>query len=316
MAHDKLVSLLQTIKDLLLSKVNRNEILERYDNFPNIAVKQVIKTIDELLDLLDSYTNLDKSGYDFEYFFEIRLNEIFNEFKKTDNEKTFLNLYEQIQAMHAFLRGQINDINSYGQINDIKHQIADLYETVSNIAPINYTREKKEVKELIKYLDKKKKETDEIVGDIAENKNAIKYTNFAKENKKAARYLFWVSIAIMGFVAFHCFNILWDIMVIDSKILIWKFPILLLILMPAFFMMRESKKLKDKEFQYYDMACRIITSAPYIDGLNISPEEKGKLKADLVKDFFARPIECMEDGGLTPMSEVAKAIKNCADLKK
>ena len=81
-------------------------------------------------------------------------------------------------------------------------------------------------------------------------------------------------------------------------------------------MMREAKKLKDKEFQYTDMAYRIVTSEPYIDGLNLSPEEKAKLKAALVKDFFARPIECRDDGGLPPIDNICEIIKTCLESCK
>ena len=76
-------------------------------------------------------------------------------------------------------------------------------------------------------------------------------------------------------------------------------------------MMREAKKLKDKEFQYTDMAYRIVTSAPYIDGLNLATAEKEKLKARLAEDFFGRPIECRDDGGLPPIENICEIIKTC-----
>ena len=221
-------------------------------------------------------------------------------------------------------------------MNGIQEQIVNLQKKIEKIESLDYLKEQEKIRKLSADIEVNQRKSFEIVegmgntkqsieilaGQMAESKNTEKYTKFAEDNRKSARWLFWTSISIMGIVgiiSLILFIMIWglDLSEDEIKIILWlRFPMLLVILMPAFFMMRESKKLKDKEFQYHDMACRIITSAPYIDGLSISDEEKGKLKADLVKDFFARPIECIEDGGLTPMSEVAKAIKNCTDLKK
>lgn len=66
-----------------------------------------------------------------------------------------------------------------------------------------------------------------------------------------------------------------------------------------------------------DMMCRIITSAPYIDGLtNLDDKKKDEMKAALVKDFFARPIECRDDGGLIPVEEICKIVKACVGEKR
>lgn len=171
----------------------------------------------------------------------------------------------------------------------------------------------------IKELDKTIKEnlikSGEMLGDIADNSNAKRYLDYARKNRKSARWLFWFSLFLMLYVAYISKQLLWNIENLNEFKLLVRIPLTFLILLSAFFMMRESKKLKDKEFQYYDMACRIITSSPYIDGLHIDEKEKDKLKADLVKDFFGRPIECRDDGGLPPIENICEIIKACLDKK-
>lgn len=291
---------------------NIKKIVSEYLNAINRPDSELFRIIDYVLQISEKINFGDINDF-FEFRKEIiQLNRCFNEFNRERVAVTYINLHSQILKVYNIILHGI-------AILEMKEKISNLQETISKLAPINYVKEKKEIKELIKYLDKKKKEADSIVGDIAENKNASKYIKFADDNRKAARRLFWASSTIMLGVALASLFIFWHIPVAeiqDIKILWLRFPILLIILMPAFFMMRESKKLKDKEFQYYDIACRIITSAPYIDGLNIPDTEKGKLKADLVKDFFGKPIECLDDGGAMPLSEIPKLIDSCAKLKK
>lgn len=190
-------------------------------------------------------------------------------------------------------------------------QISDLEKSIDEIKQIETKKERAEISNLLKYLKEAKEKTDILVGNIADNKNAGKYKEYYESCKQSAKWLFWSSLIIMaivsGVVAWH----LWNIDTIETTKIFIRFPLAFLVLLPSFFMMRESKKLKDKEFQYHDMMCRIITSAPYIDGLtNIDKKQKDQMKADLVKDFFARPIECRDDGGLVPMTEVAEIIKS------
>ncbi len=341
MFNERLVILLQQIRELLLSK--RFDFVEEYrndltDRDRDVKI-QIMTMIDESLDILKNRDNDFQYNNDyisrhsiFEYFFE-KTEIIFHDLRKEPSYKKFLELYNQIEQIYIFCLSRINNSQVDKQLYKIQDNISNLKKTVSNLAPIDFIKEKEninktleqlntkkvETEQILKYIKDKKNTADILTSELAYSKNAIKYIVFAKANRKSARSLFWFSIIIMGLVALFSLIIFWHIPVMeikDIKILWLRFPILLVVLMPAFFMMRESKKLKDKEFQYHDMACRIVTSAPYIDGLSISDEEKGKLKADLVKDFFGKPIECLDDGGAMPLSEIQKFVDSCAKLKK
>lgn len=197
------------------------------------------------------------------------------------------------------------------QLNMICSDISKINDRLSKFENIDVVKEKEDVIMLRKYLEDSKQRVDIIIGDIAENKNAGKYKEYYENCRKSARGLFWFSLLIMGSVAWIVGRHLWNIETLEAAKLLIRMPMAFLVLLPSFFMMREAKKLKDKEFQYYDMMCRIVTSAPYIDGLtHLDDNQKDQMKADLVKDFFARPIECRDDGGLSPLTEISGTLRN------
>lgn len=203
------------------------------------------------------------------------------------------------------------------QLNMICSDISKINDRLSKFENIDVVKEKEDVIVLRKYLEDSKQRVDIIIGDIAENKNAGKYKEYYKKCRKSARGLFWFSLLIMGSVAGIVGWHLWNIENLESAKLLIRIPMAFLVLLPSFFMMREAKKLKDKEFQYHDIMCRIVTSAPYIDGLtHLDDNQKDQMKADLVKDFFARPIECCDDGGLVPVEEICKIVKACIGEKQ
>ena len=221
----------------------------------------------------------------------------------TDLKKAF-SLYKENHSMsaHNALIAQLKKLwNNFEVFNEVLNttmqRLGNQYE--------NIAREK------IQKLENNIAKSKEMLGEQAGNANAKKYQDYADKNSTAARRLFWASIIIMTIVALGAMYLLWNIEDIDTIKLWLRIPLGFLILLPAFFMMRESKKLKDKEFQYIDMAYRIMISTPYIDGLYISEEEKDKLKAGLVKEFFGRPIECRDDGGLPPIENICEIIKAC-----
>lgn len=201
------------------------------------------------------------------------------------------------------------------QLNMICSDISKINDRLSKFEDIDVVKEKEDVIVLRKYLEDSKQRADIIIGDIAENKNAGKYKEYYENCRKSAFWLFWASLAIMISTAITVtYNCVAYGMLDQSDFsgLLSRISLTALVLLPSFFMMREAKKLKDKEFQYYDMMCRIVTSAPYIDGLtHLDDNQKDRMKADLVKDFFARPIECRDDGGLVPIEEICKIIKMC-----
>lgn len=232
--------------------------------------------------------NFDKSESKKFYFeYQTKFNELMQE--------RFLSIYPMLQ-------------NGIIGIENIKKDFLD-------IKNIDVFKERKKVKEFLKELDVAKQHADIVIGDIAENKNTGKYNEYYKECRKSAFWLFWASLAIMISTAITVtYNCVAYGMLDQSDFsgLLSRISLTALVLLPSFFMMREAKKLKDKEFQYYDMMCRIVTSAPYIDGLtHLDDNQKDQMKADLVKDFFARPIECRDDGGLVPIEEICKIIKVC-----
>ncbi len=190
-------------------------------------------------------------------------------------------------------------------------------ESIDNVMKTNIQDVKKKTEDVLKYVQNAKTTIDNLVGVASNNVNAGKYLEYSKKCKSSAFWLFWLSIAIMFSVAMIAGVHLWFFDKFEMLVVIGRMPLAFLILLPSFFMMRESKKLKDKEFQYHDMACRIITSAPYIDGLtNLDNKKKDEMKAELVKDFFARPMDYHDDGGLVPVSEICEIVKACSGVRK
>lgn len=292
-----------------------------YSSISSIFAKQDQKNIKQLFNNYKKIITSNKLE-EKEYFEILRLNlgEIAQKYALHENENIYkLFTYETLKHL-SNLYPEL--YNRYEAINNPQgpffKNLEKLYEHDDEIKKLkenNIEVDKKEIKKLLGYLRNKKIEADNIVGDLAENKNAQRYILYAEKNKISSCCLFWVSIGIMVIVASVATYLLWNIENIDTIKLWLRIPLGFLILLPSFFMMREAKKLKDKEFQYYDLACRIITSSPYIDGLNLEQKEKDRLKAELVKDFFGRPIECRDDGGLPPVENICEIIKACMDKK-
>lgn len=259
--------------------------------------------------ILDLYTNLIEDNSFFSIYEKkaFLFQQLFNfELSKKINKKS---------SQAVDIKQNIENILS--QNKTTTDQISNLEKSINEIKQIETKKERAEISNLLKYLKAAKEKTDILVGNIADNKNAGKYKEYYESCKKSARRLFWSSLLIMAVVSGIVVCHLWNIDTIDTTKILIRFPLAFLVLMPSFFMMRESKKLKDKEFQYHDMMCRIITSAPYIDGLiNLDERQKDQMKADLVKDFFARPIECRDDGGLVPADEICKIVKACVGEKQ
>lgn len=252
--------------------------------------------------------SMGKKIYEKEY---IKFNS--SEYKKIKQEyedyKASINLGSESNKRNKLISHLKTIYTHYDILNNPKA----LDEALKNIEEHFKNKTNEKIKNLDKNIEKNLNRSREMLGEQAGNTNAAKYKDYAEKNRRAARWLFWTSIVIMVLVASIAIDLLWNIEEIETTKLWLRIPLGFLILLPAFFMMREAKKLKDKEFQYTDMAYRIVTSEPYIDGLNLSPEEKAKLKAALVKDFFGRPIECRDDGGLPPIDNICEVIKTCLD---
>lgn len=239
------------------------------------------------------------------------ISSIYETFVANKNEEISKKFYITYQMKRNFLlQESVNDIISYDE---------DMREKMSGFDISEFLQKRKEIDELFTQLNDEKQRFNVIIGDIAENKNAGKYKEYYENCRKSAFWLFWASLAIMISTAITVtYNCVAYGMLDQSDFsgLLSRISLTALVLLPSFFMMREAKKLKDKEFQYYDMMCRIVTSAPYIDGLtHLDDNQKDRMKADLVKDFFTRPIECRDDGGLVPIEEICKILKTCIGEK-
>lgn len=199
-------------------------------------------------------------------------------------------------------------------------QISNIESEIECLKNIDYNAIHVNANKLLNEIENLRDNARQTVGNIAENRNAGKYKEYYENCRKSAFWLFWASLAIMISTAITVtYNCVTYGMLDQSDFsgLLSRISLTALVLLPSFFMMREAKKLKDKEFQYYDMMCRIVTSAPYIDGLtHLDDNQKDQMKADLVKDFFARPIECRDDGGLVPIEEICKIAKACTGEKE
>lgn len=290
----------------IFAKQDQNSIKTLSNNYQKIITSSQ-KESEEYIDILK--LNLEELAQKYTFHKDEEIHKLFTHKIITSLRNLYPQLYQKYESISnpqgIFLKKIENIIE---EIHRHENEIKNLKE---NELEIN----KKEIKKLLVYLKNKKIEADNIVGDLAENKNAQRYILYAEKNRKSAFWLFWFSVTIMGSLAlFSAFALYFT--EITSKDLFVRISLFFAILLPAFFMMRESKKLKDKEFQYTDMAYRIVTSGPYIDGLNLPPNEKAKLKAELVKDFFGRPIECRDDGGLPPIESICEIIKTCLNNYK
>lgn len=291
------------------------------DNFSNIPYKNIRELFANIVSyLLNSYyiTEEDKN-----YLEELVKNSKFIEYVKFDSKE-----YEDLRKQFNIYKENLHTPSESHETEMLlqhlkvimsKHEImknADSFnKALKNVQDKANRQATERIKKLDKTIEKKLTKSNEMMGEIAENSNAKKYFDYAEKNRKSAQRLFWFSISIMGALGvFSAFALYFT--EITSRDLFVRISLFFAILLPAFFMMRESKKLKDKEFQYTDMAYRIITSEPYIDGLHISETEKAKLKADLVKDFFGKPIECRDDGGLPPIDNICEIIKACLRNKE
>lgn len=217
---------------------------------------------------------------------------------------------EQIENLSKETRDNINLLNSQLVViqDKLENEINDLKNT-------DFQSKNLEIKKILKEIRSSEKTIKEVVGVVAENANAGRYLQYAQKNRSSARWLFWVSIMGMLVISIIICQHMWNLDTIEVSKLWSRIPLLFAILLPFFFMMRESKKLKDKEFQFKDMECRILTAGQFIDSLEITKEKKDQLKADLVKDFFSRPIECRDDGGIPPIENICEIIKACIERK-
>lgn len=275
--------------------------------------------VEKFSDLSKTYRQWDIEKNDqkkFDIFLKIRIQILYihsifrKNFDKPESKKFFFEYQTKFNELmqERFLAIYPTIQNGIIGLKDIKKDFSD-------IKNIDLFKKRKEAEGILEYLNDAKKDVDEIRGYFSESKNSEKYRKYYEKCQHSAFWLFWTSIAIMIstaiIVTYNCvaYGMLEQS---DFSGLLSRISLTALVLLPSFFMMREAKKLKDKEFQYYDMMCRIVTSAPYIDGLtHLDDNQKDRMKADLVKDFFARPIECRDDGGLVPIEEICKIIKVC-----
>lgn len=191
----------------------------------------------------------------------------------------------------------------------------DVISKLDNFQKINVNQEVSKVIELRKIAEKQQKAIEDMVGTVADNANAGRYIKYANTAKYTANGLFLISISIMLGIAMIALWPLWYGYHIDWNDLLPRVPVFFVVLLPAFFMMREAKKQRDKEFQFKDMECRILTSGQFIDSLELKKSEKDALKAQLVKDLFGKPMEYCPDGGLPPIEQICEIIKACMDRK-
>lgn len=319
LADDKLVNAMvrveknrnkEFISNLLTYLVQNTDLKDEDAKWLNLMLKNAKKT-----DYLRGKKDYDSLENDF-----IKYKESKGNFSEKDYERLLINhlkdLFLRNEELNLSLKETVNKLSnlyvtsSKKRIENATQKVDALYKKM-----ISINNEIEQTENSVQKIHINLTKSEEMLGDIAENSNAYKYIKYAKENKIAARWLFWFSVSIMGSLGiFSAFSLYFTD--ITSKDLFVRISLFFAILLPAFFMMREAKKLKDKEFQYTDIAYRMVTSEPYIDGLNLLPAEKAKLKAALVKDFFARPIECRDDGGLPPVDNICEIIKTCLESCK
>lgn len=202
------------------------------------------------------------------------------------------------------------------ELQMLNHKYFDLMAQFDNLRNIDANADKLKIAEYKKKAQKDQKIIEDMVGTVADNANAGRYIKYANYAKYTANGLFLISITIMIGVAMIA---LWPLLEgyhIDWIDLLPRVPVFFVVLLPSFFMMREAKKQRDKEFQFKDMECRILTSGQFIDSLELKKSEKDALKAQLVKDLFGKPMEYHSDGGLPPIDNICEIVKTCLESCK
>lgn len=283
-------------KEFNIFENNYNFIMGNISQFRRLPVKDYYHS----LELYTNYGNVHtaqshyKEALKIADFFQDIADEIKGERKtkekiKEENERLF---QEEFQTLNS-------------KYDDLVTKFDALKKIDSNI-------DRLEISEYKKKAQKDQRIIETIVGTVADNANAGRYIRYANNAKRWAIVWFLFGLSLMIYISGTVFaSFVANISFNDWGGVLPRVLTLFVVLLPALFMMREAKKQRDKSFQFKDMECRILTSGQFIDSLNLDKKEKDRLKAQLVKDLFGKPMEYCSDGGLPPIEQICEVIKTC-----
>ncbi|MDD2772505.1 MAG: hypothetical protein PHP45_02300 [Elusimicrobiales bacterium] len=151
---------------------------------------------------------------------------------------------------------------------------------------------------ILKLMEEKRRESEEILGVVTGNAHAGHYTKYANAAEAKSKNLFiWGIVAVVIAAIVIVAPIMWDFFNskkenIDYTYFIYRVLSSAILLLPAAYLLYESAKQRDVAFKYRDFEVRICASEPYLSKL--SSAERDKIKGELAKAFFVTQHESKE----------------------
>jgi len=181
-----------------------------------------------------------------------------------------------------------------------------------------------QTKSILENMNKNNKKAEELLqlaGAIATTGN---YKKYADEAKKNADRLFWVAFGFMVFAALLVGGPILYSIIQNVKIewleLLYRVPIIVTLLLPAFYAANESKKQRDNEFKNRKFQVEIAAIDPYLS--DIKDTENGEIsnrsqaKLELVKSFFGKEFKSSDDSSVSIPKDVLTFVKEVLKLIK
>ncbi len=234
----------------------------------------------------------------------------YNFFKNITNSVFTPPLQENIRRIKAKLEGII-------AIEDIggKRYEKELRQIQDRIAVEKEERLKleKKSKENLERAEVALKETNTLLQRNASHIIIKDYEAEQKREESVSKKLFWWSISLLisgGFVVVMIFSECFTSINIDPKLnqFFFKLSVYLIFLIPAIYMMEESKKHAEQSFKLRDFSLKIRAIPPYLD--NVADKkleelsEKDKTKLEIAKAIFT--TEIISDENSKNKTEITK----------
>lgn len=156
---------------------------------------------------------------------------------------------------------------------------------------------------IIKHLNEKRDEASTLVNIIGDTGVTGEFnTNANAEGKQANIYryvaIFFMSLSVLvvGFIIFY--NVKEGI---DWQLILFRMGVALILLVPAFYSVRESQTHRQRETHYRKMALELASIDPYLERLPES--QRDNLKTALAEKYFGQPDIVIEE-----RESIAKAL--------
>jgi hypothetical protein len=177
----------------------------------------------------------------------------------------------------------------------------------------------------LKQIEEIQKRIEMIYGTVGKSTIVGTQKDYADKSAKAARWTFWPAIGLMilvaGIVIFPLLAAMFDQAIslkdIKWEMLLYRIPIAAILLLPAFYLISESKKHREKEAKYRELEIKMATITPYFleigDKDNKSLSEKDKVKLELAQKLLT-PSEQLQDKNIVSSFDMIELIKHAMEI--